>query len=406
MSAAAPLRLSYEEARDVAQGDDAARRRALARRADPPPEVLYFLANDGDAGVRRAVAANIATPPQADALLATDADAEVRAELARKLGRLLPDMDDAGRARVRERVIATIDRLSRDELPRIRVLVAEAIKLSPSLPKDIVLRLAHDIEAAVAAPIIEYSPLLNDQDLLEIVAHGTLTERLGAIARRPGISADVSDAVIASCDVSAVAALLANPRAQIREDALDALVEQARGVGEWHEPLVLRPELSQRAMRRLSGFVAAALIERLVDSHALPPDFAGELRALARTAIADAPVEDEALGRARARHAAGELDESLVAEAIDTNDRRFVLAAIALKSTLPLAAVERAFSTRSAKAIVALAWKAGFSMRLGLKLQVRIAALPGTAVLHPKGGTEFPLGLDDMNFQIAVLNGG
>lgn len=406
MSAVIPVRLSYEEARDVAQGDDAAQRRALAARADPPPEVLYFLANDADASVRRAVAANVATPPQADALLAIDADGEVRAELARKLARLLPDMEDAARMRVRERVLATIDHLSRDELPRIRVLVAEAIKRSTSVPREIVLRLARDIEAQVAVPILEYSPLLNDQDLMEIIAHGTLTERLGAIARRPDVSIEVSEAVIASCDVSAVAALLANPRAQIREDALDALVEQARGVGEWHEPLVLRPELSQRAMRRLSGFVAAALIERLVETHSLPADFAGELRALARTATAAAPAEDEALARARELHESGELDEGLVADAVDNNDRRFVLAALSLKSTLPLAAVERAFSSRSAKAIVALTWKAGFSMRLALKLQVRIAALPGKSILHAKGGTDFPLGPDDMNFQIAVLNGG
>lgn len=406
MTAVTPLRLTYEDARNTAQGSDAAQRRALAARADPPPEVLYFLANDGDAGVRRAVAANIATPAQADALLAVDADPEVRAELARKLGRLLPDLDDVARARVRERVLATIDRLSRDELPRIRTLVAEAIKRSASVPKDIVLRLAADIEALVAVPIIEYSPLLNDQDLLEIIAHGTLNERLSAIARRPGVSAEVTDAIVATCDVSAVAALLANPRAQIREDALDALVEQASGVGEWHEPLVLRPELSQRAMRRLGGFVAAALIERLVETHALPADFAGELRQLARTAIADAPAEDDALARARELHAAGELDEGLVVDAADNNDRRFVLAALSLKSALPLAAVERAFTSRSAKAIIALAWKAGFSMRLAMKLQVRIAALPGKSVLHAKGGTDFPISPDDMNFQIAVLNGG
>ncbi|MBT6094756.1 MAG: hypothetical protein HOH04_07725 [Rhodospirillaceae bacterium] len=54
--------ISYEDAKQLAVHDDASVRANLARRDDVPPEVLYFLAEDGDADVRRAVAENMAAP--------------------------------------------------------------------------------------------------------------------------------------------------------------------------------------------------------------------------------------------------------------------------------------------------------------------------------------------------------
>jgi uncharacterized protein (DUF2336 family) len=37
-------------------------------------------------------------------------------------------------------------------------------------------RLAQDVETVVAAPILEYSPLLSDADLIEIIACGQVQE--------------------------------------------------------------------------------------------------------------------------------------------------------------------------------------------------------------------------------------
>ena len=70
--------------------------------------------------------------------------------------------------------------------------------------------LAHDLTAVVAAPILQYSPLLSDADLIEIIACAQVREVLTAIAGRKPVSEDVSDKLVQSLDVSAVAALLVN----------------------------------------------------------------------------------------------------------------------------------------------------------------------------------------------------
>src|SRR5260221_555852 len=76
----------------------------------------------------------------------------------------------------------------------------------------------------VAAPIAEYSPLLSDDDLLEIIKGGVVID---AVARRAAVSERVADAVVASSNLPAVAALLANTNAQLREETLDAIIDQA-----------------------------------------------------------------------------------------------------------------------------------------------------------------------------------
>ncbi len=110
----------------------------------------------------------------------------------------------------------------------------------------------------VAAPILEYSPLLSDADLMEIIACGQVQEVLTAIASRKPVSEQVSDRLVQSLDVPAVAALLVNPDAKIRKDTMDRIIEQAEEIDAWHLPLALRADLSARAIRRISGFVGAS----------------------------------------------------------------------------------------------------------------------------------------------------
>ncbi|MCZ6522561.1 MAG: hypothetical protein O7A68_01670, partial [Alphaproteobacteria bacterium] len=97
---AAAQPLDYEESKHLARSADVAARGALASRG-ARPEILYYLAEDASPEVRRGVAANPATPPQADVMLARDEDDEVRCDLARKIARLVPELDEGERLKLR-----------------------------------------------------------------------------------------------------------------------------------------------------------------------------------------------------------------------------------------------------------------------------------------------------------------
>jgi uncharacterized protein (DUF2336 family) len=226
--------------------------------------------------------------------------------------------------------------------------VAEELKRSPHAPHELALALAHDLETVVALPILEFSPLLSDHDLLEIIAKGAVDERLCAIARRERVSPEVSDAVVATLEVPALAALLANAGAEIREDAMDRIVECAAGAAALHEPLVMRTELSVRAIRRISGFVAAALVDMLCRRRNVDRATEAAIRRQVQSRLKEAPLgpddNDPAL-RAKTLHAEGRLDEACIAGAIES-DRAFVIAALAIRTGQPAETVTRLLASR------------------------------------------------------------
>ena len=78
----------------------------------------------------------------------------------------------------------------------------------------------------------------------------------------------------------------------------------------------------------------------------------------------------------------------------------FVLAALAELIQAPPATIDRVMSTHSARAVTALIWRAGLSMRLARQIQLRLAQVPPRDVLNPREGALFPLSDRDMVWQL------
>ena len=112
--------------------------------------------------------------------------------------------------------------------------------------------------------------------------------------------------------------------------------------------------------------------------------------------------DNHAVTRARRLFASGLLNEDALMEALDS-DRDFLIAALSLRSKLPPAVVAKILASHSAKGLTALTWKAGFTMRLALQLQVRVARLPPKARLIAGGGGTFPLSAAELEWQIGFF---
>ncbi len=404
--------ITYDEEKDLAKDGDVELRADLASREDARPEILYFLAEDKSVKVRRQVARNTATPRQADKILARDVDDEVRMDLARKIGRLIPGLSERESEKLQELTFEVLDILARDQLPRVRQIVSEEIKHAINVPPDIIKRLSRDVEHIVAAPILEYSMLLSDHDLLDVIASAAMSGVLASISRRRNVSEEVCDAIVTANDPQAVAALLSNPSAQIREETLDSLIERAPDEGAWHEPLVRRPSLSQRALMRIAGFVASSLLSILEERHDLEPETRKSVVQAVRRRVkeegSEAPVagpkkqetDDEARKRAVELHRKGKLDDETVRSAAEMGQRTFLHHALALRSRLEPAVVEQIARSQSSRAITALTWSAGLAMRTAMALQKHYARLPSAAILNARNGVAYPLTEEVMSWYI------
>ena len=431
MSAVAPRpssdAVAYEEAKRLARSPDADDRRLLAEARVINPELLYYLAGDPLPGVRRAIAANPATPRQADLVLAKDDDQTVRECLAAKIARVLPHLSRDEHDSIYRLTVQVLETLARDQATHVRRILSEALKDVTQAPPEIIVALARDAELAVAVPVLEFSPLLTEEDLLEIIAMSPAAGKLCAISRRKGLQASVADAVVETGDPEAVASLLGNASAQIREETLNRIIDQASGQERWHAPLVHRPLLPKGAVKRIASFVAGALLRTLSGRSDLDPEtmraVAAEVdrRLAAQTAAdeaqptakpgadaaekPDVSPRDQARQRASAMQQEGKLDEDAVLQAVNSGDRMLAIAALSVRSGIAERLVEHLFSLRSAKGVLALVWKCGFTMRLASQVQTRLAGIPPQSALRARGGVAFPLTEADMEWQIDFIRG-
>ena len=375
----------------------------LAARTDAGADVLHYLAVNGAPATRAAVAANMAAPAATNRLLADDEEEDVRAELAHKIARLMPGLSERESSHIVALTIETLECLARDATVRVRAILAEEIKYLDCIPRDIVLRLAQDLETVVSAPILEYSPLLSDADLIEIIACGQVQEVLVAIASRKPVNEPVSARLVQSLNVPAVAALLVNPDAKIRKATMDQIIDRIEEVSAWQLPLALRADLSARAIRRVGALVGASILERLAARNDLSDTTRIYLNRELRARLAEATVEQDGISAADMVAEAqkdGRLDGEYLEKAAQAGQREIVVLALAQLADVHEQTVKKVLTAGGAKPLVALVWHAHLSMRVAFKIQTFIMKLPTRDVLPARGGVGFPLSKEEMRWHL------
>jgi len=402
----------YEKAKRLAAESDASARLRLAERADVQPEILYYLADDPAVEVRLAVAANLGTPRQADAILARDREPTVRERLAHKIARLAPTLSEAEQAHIRDLTYEVIAILAADRTTRVRAIIAEAVKNLADAPPEVVRRLARDVEIEVAGPILESSPLLQDDELIEIIRSRPIQGALAAIARRRRMGAKLSDCLVAAAinapdGVIAVTTLLRNHDAEIEPETMDKIMDMAPQRVEWHEPLVTRPTLPVGTLRRLAGFISHALFDALRRHGASDPDAAREIAQAVKWRLAAEGQEDATLAPSEIDPAAeGELPigAPAITKALAAGQLGRVAGAMARDTGYPEAVVRKVLGGTDAKAILALAWRAGYAADLALSLQTDAAKIPVEHALKPDPEMKgYPLPDSELEWQLDLI---
>jgi uncharacterized protein (DUF2336 family) len=406
--------IEYGDAKALATDADPEARRRLAERVDVQPEILYFLAEDDRPEVRVAIAANSGTPRQADLILAKDQDAGVRERVAQKICRLAPGLSKEDRAHIRELTLDVIAILAADRAVRIRQIVAEALQDLTDVPAAVIQGLARDVEIRVSAPVLEHSPLLDDATLIEIITSKPIQGALSAIARRRRLGAKLSDALVAAAisvpeGAAAVATLLRNQAAEIDTETMGRILDLAPGCMLWHAPLVERPALPPMAFRRLAGFVSGALLDLLQSRSDTDPETAAAVAETVQRRLA----ESEGAGRADAESDDDDpiddkvrlpVSEAEICRVAEAGNAALVAAALARDSGLERRVVRRILASASPKAIVALVWKAGHTMKMAMVLQATLGRIPPNQRLAARTGDGgFPLSESDLAWQLEIF---
>src|ERR1700754_4793964 len=201
------------------------------------------------------------------------APAGERAETTRSLARALLffDMSEMDRGAAEGALLMLLD----DASPLVRQDMAELFARSAEAPAAIVQALSLD-QASIALPVLEYSPLLIDADLVDIIATGNC-EMQCAIARRANLPASVCAAIAEVGTAAAALELIENAYAELAPFSWDRIVERHGHLAAIREAMLV--------LEGLPAATRAALVEKLSNTLAqfaaariwLSPERAGRL---------------------------------------------------------------------------------------------------------------------------------
>lgn len=264
------------------------------------------------------------------------ASASERAQATRALAQsyLMSQLPFSDRAAAEGALLMMLD----DPSPMVRQSMSHALARSAQAPASVVQALSRD-QSAVASPVLEFSPLLIDADLVDIVATGDTVIQC-AVARRAELAAAVCGAIAEVGHAEAVCELIENPTANLVALSWERIVERLGHDPDVREALLALEGLPAALRVALAAKLSQTLTKFVVSKNWLSADRASAVveEALERTTVNAAVSVDQSEMGALVGHLrnSGLLTSGLILRALLSGNLELVAQALCELTDLPL----------------------------------------------------------------------
>ncbi|WP_041798200.1 DUF2336 domain-containing protein [Rhodopseudomonas palustris] len=287
------------------------------------------------------------------------APAGERAEATRALARafLVSDLSPADRAAAEGALLLMLDDVS----ALVRQTMAQVFCRSAQAPAAIIRALAAD-QPSVALPVLEFSPLLIDADLVDIVATGDDQVQC-AVARRVRLPAAVCAAIAEVGTAAAALELIENPHAELAPFSWDRIVERHGHLAAIRESMLVLEDLPAATRLALMAKLSDTLQQFVVARGWLTADRAARAttEAVDRSTVALAARArgDDMVALMRHLRATSQLTAGLILRALLSGNLDLFECALVELSGLPQARVAALLHERGGPGLTALLARAG-----------------------------------------------
>ena len=194
-----------------------------------------------------------------------DFQAESSSEKRRELMRNISDLFIVGAKQLEDKEAVLLEETFTDLLFRLPMdeqsEVAERVADSKGMPNPVAVKLAN-AGVHIAAPIIERSPVLTDDDLADIAArHGQ--DHLMALSKRPHIGSRLTDIIVERANNDVLGTLAGNHTAELSAPSFSKLVERASDSEMLQDALSRRSDIPPEAAAKLVPLLCEEARHRL-----------------------------------------------------------------------------------------------------------------------------------------------
>ena len=275
-----------------------------------------------------------------------------------------------------------------DPSPLVRRALSEVFASSQKAPLVVVHALAAD-QPDVALPVLSRSPLLLEDDLVDLIATGQTATQV-AIAGRALLSRPLAAAISEVGSAEACLALLENPDATIAQFSVDRMVERFGHLAAIRENLMARDDLPMATRQALLSKLSQTLAGFVTSRHWLGTEHAEyaarEACEKATLALAADTPYDEIAALMQHLRQSGQLTAGMILRALLSGNIVLFEEALTELSGLPLDRVTGYIHDKNISGFHALYRKAGLPDVAYPAFREALAAMRDGILIGEQGG--------------------
>lgn len=377
----------------------------LVQRPDCKVDWLYLLGLDPAPEVRLAVARHPLISLDTCIVLARDQEAKIRTASIAPMMRGLSDEYASKPGKNDQLRIKALEILAEDELAVVRRTLTETMQALDRWPQPVVDLLAQDLDRAVGEPILLSAPFINPHMLEKIVESYPPGWVLKAIAQRRQIGPVLCGDIIRNRDAEAITILLENESAEISDADFEEIVEEAKKDENLQTNLAKRRNLPRDSALRLAFFAGERVLSLLQEVQKIDPGSAEVMARMVAEKLRQsnqAGRYDPAMNEAMQLHRQGNMDDEKF-QALAVSNEPVARALLALRARIHPVLVDRILSSESPRAVCALIWLAGYSMRTAMMAQKEMAKIDRRKILNARDGVDYPISDEQMKWHLGFF---
>ncbi|MCC7045994.1 MAG: DUF2336 domain-containing protein [Alphaproteobacteria bacterium] len=303
-------------------------------------------------------------------------DELARAAIAQRAGERLASDDLAAADRQAAEALARM--LAADAIERVRRALSMAVRHARHLPRDIAMKIAHDIDS-VACPFLEVTEVFSESDWQQLVL--TISRSaLVAVARRKQMHKSLASALAEIGDLPVAHALVDNASAPMTERVCAALMDRFGAETALLDRMAQRQDLVAEIVMKLTAKVAGAAREKLLRRYNMPDHtemLGAEAESIAVIGVIRQTPSTGLAALIRTMRREGKLTDLLLLNAARHDLIAFLAAALSDRTTMRMEQVTTVLLHAGAAAVVKLLKQARVPQTLHDDFWTALAAARG-----------------------------